>query len=584
MGTWSRYLPILVVGTAAGLLALLSVPPADNSGAMHIYEFGRIPVYDSGRVKPLDSVARNYLSLISDRQYYYDYDKEGKKVGNRQPAIKWLLNVMAAGESREAFERAAQDRVFRITNDQLLSTLGLEERPDWKVAYRYAIAEFAAKFPEIQEKAQEAKEKDPSQRDAADQAVLTLFDHLALYVRLARGDTPFPVPPAAGSEDWSSLADVARAAGEAGQGNAQANAFRVMLAAYAQNDAAAFNRAVADYRQKLERQVPAASAKGDFEFFFNNFEPFLWCRWLYVAAFLLVCFSWVGYTEPLNRSAFWLLVLTLAVHGFALFTRMYLSGRWFVFVTNLYSSAIFIGWVGALVGLVLERIFRNGIGNLVAAVIGCVTVIIADNLAAQIGSEAGGDTIEQLRAVLDTNFWLATHVTCITMGYAATFIAGLLGVTFILRGVLTRSLDRDAFRSLTQALYGVVCFATLLSFTGTVLGGIWADQSWGRFWGWDPKENGALIIVIWNALILHARWGGMVKQRGMAVLAVFGNIVTLWSWFGVNMLGVGLHAYGFIAFNAVLLAVFIPFHLAVMGLGLIPTRGWRSFGTRIETA
>ena len=90
-------------------------------------------------------------------------------------------------------------------------------------------------------------------------------------------------------------------------------------------------------------------------------------------------------------------------------------------------------------------------------------------------------------------------------------------------------------------IYGVVCFATLFSFVGTVLGGIWADQSWGRFWGWDPKENGALLIVIWNALILHARWGGMVKQRGMAVLAVVGNIVTAWSWFGTNMLGVGLH-------------------------------------------
>ena len=87
-----------------------------------------------------------------------------------------------------------------------------------------------------------------------------------------------------------------------------------------------------------------------------------------------------------------------------------------------------------------------------------------------------------------------------------------------------------------QMIYGVVCFATLLSFVGTVLGGIWADQSWGRFWGWDPKENGALLIVIWNALILHARWGGLVKQRGMAVLAVVGNMVTGWSWFGTNQL------------------------------------------------
>ncbi len=81
--------------------------------------------------------------------------------------------------------------------------------------------------------------------------------------------------------------------------------------------------------------------------------------------------------------------------------------------------------------------------------------------------------------------------------------------------------------------------------SGTILGGIWADQSWGRFWGWDPKENGALLIVLWNAIILHARWGGMIKERGLMAMAVFGNIVTSFSWFGVNMLGIGLHSYGF---------------------------------------
>ena len=115
----------------------------------------------------------------------------------------------------------------------------------------------------------------------------------------------------------------------------------------------------------------------------------------------------------------------------------------------------------------------------------------------------------------------------------------------IVRGVLTRSLDVDEFRTLGRMIYGIVCFATFFSFVGTVLGGIWADQSWGRFWGWDPKENGALLIVVWNALILHARWGGLVKQRGLAVLAAAGNMIVLWSWFGTNQLGVGLHAYGF---------------------------------------
>src|SRR5205814_1539479 len=154
------------------------------------------------------------------------------------------------------------------------------------------------------------------------------------------------------------------------------------------------------------------------------------------------------------------------------------------------------------------------------------------------------------QAVLDTNFWLATHVVVVTLGYASTFVAGLLAIFYIFLGLSTRLLSEklgklDVGKALTKMVYGIICFATLFSFVGTVLGGIWADQSWGRFWGWDPKENGALIIVLWNALILHVRWGGMVKERGLINLAVFGNVVTSFSWFGVNLLGIGLHAYGF---------------------------------------
>src|SRR5438093_5298685 len=160
--------------------------------------------------------------------------------------------------------------------------------------------------------------------------------------------------------------------------------------------------------------------------------------------------------------------------------------------------------------------------------------------------------MEMLLAVLDTNFWLATHVVVVTLGYASTFVAGLLAVLYIFLGLLTPILTQklatgslEVGKALGKMVYGIVCFATLFSFTGTVLGGIWADQSWGRFWGWDPKENGALLIVLWNAIILHARWGGLVKDRGLMVMAVFGNIVTSWSWFGVNMLGIGLHSFGF---------------------------------------
>src|SRR5262249_60820886 len=103
------------------------------------------------------------------------------------------------------------------------------------------------------------------------------------------------------------------------------------------------------------------------------------------------------------------------------------------------------------------------------------------------------------------------------------------------------------------------------------------DQAWGRFWGWDPKENGALIIVVWNALLLHARWAGMIKQRGIAVLSVVGIIVTIWSWIGTNQLEIGLHAYGFNSTLAKVARYTWGISLLFVLVGsLTPLRYWRA--------
>jgi cytochrome c biogenesis factor len=133
-------------------------------------------------------------------------------------------------------------------------------------------------------------------------------------------------------------------------------------------------------------------------------------------------------------------------------------------------------------------------------------------------------------------------------------------------------------------VYGILCFALLFSFLGTVLGGIWADQSWGRFWGWDPKENGALLIVLWCAIVLHARWAGMVQERGVMNLAIFGNIVTAWSWFGVNMLNVGLHSYGFMDAAFMWLVIFVLSQVFIILLGCLPLSVWRSFRSPVKVA
>ena len=349
------------------------------------------------------------------------------------------------------------------------------------------------------------------------------------------------------------------------------NEYAIIGDAYRADDRTLFNQNVQLVTDWFAKEQPKATKRASFEFLFNRLQPFSQSMTLYVLAFLLACASWLGWSGLLRRSAFYLLLLALAIHTFGLVSRMYLQER--PPVTNLYSSAIFIGWGAVIVALILERIFRDGIGAACAGAIGFVTLIIAHHLA------GSGDTLEMLQAVLDTNIWLATHVVAITTGYSAMFLAGMLAIIYVVRGVFTRSLKKQTADSLARMTYGVVCFATLFSFVGTVLGGIWADQSWGRFWGWDPKENGAVLIVLWCAITLHARWGGFIRQRGLMIMALFGNIVTSFSWFGVNMLGVGLHSYGFMQKAFPWLVGFMISQLALMGVAAMPLERWRSFRT-----
>jgi ABC-type transport system involved in cytochrome c biogenesis permease subunit len=336
-------------------------------------------------------------------------------------------------------------------------------------------------------------------------------------------------------------------------------AYAAMGDAYRVDNAVVFNKALADYRAWLERRAPSVMRRVQAECIFNRAAPFYQSLVIYAVVFILVFLSWLVWPRTLNRSAFWLLIFAFFIHTVGLIARMILQGR--PPVTNLYSSAIFVGWVAVLLGIILERLYRNGIGALVASAIGFMTLIIAHHLA------ASGDTLEMMRAVLDSNFWLATHVVSITVGYGATFLSGFLATLYILRQRFDRSWNEAQALSLDRMVYGVVCFSLFFSFVGTILGGIWADQSWGRFWGWDPKENGALMIVLWNALLLHVRWGAFVKRSSLMVLVVFGNIVTAFSWFGVNMLGIGLHSYGFMEKAFVWLVLFAVSQVLVMALG-----------------
>lgn len=161
-----------------------------------------------------------------------------------------------------------------------------------------------------------------------------------------------------------------------------------------------------------------------------------------------------------------------------------------------------------------------------------------------------GDTFRPIPAVLNSSVFLTIHVFTIALGFAGMILSGVVAHVALFRA----SSERTPLDSL---LYGTLVFGAVFTMLGTLLGGVWADFAWGRFWGFDPKECGALFVILWAMLLLHLRVGRLVDTHGFALLNCFNVIVTFLCWFGVNLLGVGLHSYGFQGGTAMWLALFV---------------------------
>ncbi|MEP4077707.1 cytochrome c biogenesis protein [Haloferula sp.] len=600
LNSLSWLIPVLcLVGIAASAFRATR-----SSSDWELQRFGELPVVSNGRIQPLDALARNAILTIHGKQ---------KIPGENPPSspIEWLLELGAKPAVADARP------IFLIHHDDVLGIVKLTQSEGKSFSYN----QLEPSIMELSEESQRIGEEPAGAWSPYDKALMKLWRNIGLYLRLKHafalpeeeqleseillflsgvdaaiaeaekrnaGEefnaavidqaatrmrsilewSPkthiFTKPPVEGDTEteWRKMADsVIDALDEEELHPSTIALARVGDSYRAGGDEAksSFKSGVEEYTTWLAENRPDDLGKCRAEALFNRIAPFALCMALYVVAFLCAIAFWLTGKDGLRSAAFRVLLIGLAIHTIGLIVRMALEGR--PPVTNLYSSAVFIGWGAIVLSAVLEWFYKNAIGSAVAAMTGFTTLVIAHHLS------LSGDTLEMMRAVLDSNFWLATHVIVITLGYSATFLAGAIAIVYLIRHVFG-GVPKSVETSMKGMVYGTLCFATLASFVGTVLGGIWADQSWGRFWGWDPKENGALLIVLWNAIILHARWGGMIRAKGMMVMAVFGNIVTSWSWFGTNMLGIGLHSYGFTDAAFFWLSVFIISQLVIMGLGL----------------
>ncbi len=586
--------------------------PTSRLTEFDFYAAGKIPTRFGGRVMPLDAYARQTLTAMSNKDSLPlktapGAIKERSASKKKLSALQWLLEV-AVDEPKLRYLP-----MFRIDAEEVLTELGLDRR----AGKLYSLDEISQQWDRVSQLVAAAADKEVADLTFKERKLIELDRRTRQYT-LAAAAFRLPVPPnipaelfpegtseatmqmvalrelerqmeglsrmpapaiippteevAANAVDdpaWSAFGnaffEMAKAdlSGDGGETRPGIKSFGEMIQAYATEDTAAFNQAVDSHLEAVAAYpIPGYKpAMTSLERWMKAIKPttVAWISYL-VALVLGLVFFMTG--SPRLRQTVWgTLAIAFAIHTIVIVSRIAITGR--APVINIYSSAIFIGWAAALSGLMVERIFKYGMGNLMAAAAGLLTLQVA-------WTQAKGDTMPVLEAVLDTQFWLSTHVISVSLGYVATLVAGMLGIGYLVSNWLGK--DAGFLRNVYRACYGAACFGILFSFVGTVLGGLWADDSWGRFWGWDPKENGALLIVIWNALMLHARWDGMVGARGFSILAIGGNIVTAWSWFGTNELGIGLHSYGFTEGVTMWLTVFFVSQLAIIALALAFTR------------
>ena len=598
--------------------------PAQAAKGFDYTNLTELPILDHGRVKPLDTFARSYLEIIYGRDAMPDmsamewlvelvmdpdrgYKREIFNIYN--PAIVDALEL----ERREGHKYSYQEITvafyhhaktwhalftqpeeelsfhqkqllelfnktqifadlsrslsllfpeFSISEGPVAETLGVD--PGTTLSY-FQIAGFQDALTRIAEDYAKKKEGKNYKISAEDMAFEQLMGRLDEISRDRNASLFKVIPPQwsegrdAHTEMWFSPWDI----GVYGQGSPNSvkflNMWAELLVAYRSRDYTAWS--VTSYGLKAFSQEMVSSETLDramsLEVTFNAIDPFMISFALYFSALLAAMVSFMLWPERLRQLGFALLFSGFVIHLAGLGVRMFIMQR--PPVTNLYESVIFVALVSVLFGLILEWRLKNALGILTAATMGSLLHFVGMKFNAE------GDTMGMLVAVLDTNFWLATHVVTVTTGYGCALVAAVLGHIYLLTAIL-RPGDRKGLEQLHRNMRGVVFVALLFASIGTILGGIWADQSWGRFWGWDPKENGALLIVLWLVSLIHGRLSRILGDLEFAVGMVCTNIVVATAWFGVNLLGVGLHSYGFTETAAMGFVVFCSFELTFAAL------------------
>ncbi|MEN8153361.1 MAG: cytochrome c biogenesis protein CcsA [Acidobacteriota bacterium] len=605
-------LPIVLISLLTPFLSGNS----DSENKISLDEFKKIVILENGRKKPLDTFAKNILKQFS-----------GKSKLNNKSAIQWFADLLFSPEKSHEDKiflinnpevltsMGIQDKGGRgrFSYHELSSTssklremaIAASRIKDPKRSiveneiialynkiyiYHKLLGTFYFSFPskdfiiknknvkenlslsensenftffDIASKADEIKiirSKNFDSQTDTEREILNLVNKMEQWSKFYR-DQPVTIIPniKAGKETWESPWDsLIKTFNYNKPPSAELNIISQFINAYRSHNSELFNSKIKEFRELSSKKIPgkAITGKIDMEILYNRIDPFYKSEFFYGFSLLFLLFSFIAFKKIFYYSGYILLILGLLPHTYGIIARMIIRSR--PPVTNLFETFVFSAWITVLLGLALELFKKKNIGILTGSLSGLLLLIISGRYALE------GDTMGMLVAVLDSNFWLATHVITITVGYGGIVISGVLGHVYVFQLIFKKGKKKELLKDTYQSVYATQAFGLIFTFIGTVLGGIWADQSWGRFWGWDPKENGALLIILWSAILFHGKLGKIFKELGFSLGSIVGIITVVLAWFGVNLLGVGLHNYGFSSNVASALTIYIILELVLI--------------------
>ena len=504
------------------------------------FEIEDIPVQDEGRIKPLDTFARNHLLAFYGKRSLKDLDLT---------ATDWLMNLILDPHN------GRKQKIFNVRNPDVIASLLME----WTTEHKYSFNDIAPMLTGQSAMLASIDQKPSKDRTVFEKQLLELSRNVLRFEEISYLKALKLIPPGNdnGSGEWMSPYDFILTGLPMNQYQEKLlGSLQAYLSGRLAKEEHTMQKALLDYENAL-MSFPNKEFEIDTlrkETWMNKVNLFYISLGCYIMAFIILAISWMTQPLWLSRISIAFLISGTVLHGYGIILRMLIMGR--PPVSTLYESIIFVSFIIMIFSLILEYFRRDGLGIFIGAITGSIFHYIGFSYASD------GDTLGMLVAVLNSNFWLATHVTTITMGYGASLMAGCVAHLYLLQS-LRNPHDEPRLKSIFNNLYGITLVALFFTLFGTILGGIWADQSWGRFWGWDPKENGALLIVLCQLMMIHMRLSGIAKRAEFALGMGLNNITVALAWFGVNLLQVGLHSYGFDDGVARNLFIFIAVELVI---------------------